>query len=106
MGFERPEHSVKADGRSAFPFGSLVRKHGTAQDIIEIQFDKYSKPKFIINFRKTHLTSLKKDVPNLEAISGLKPKLSGCTLGQNRQVGLPCGHSSAFAPPTHLRKKL
>ena len=52
IGFERPEHSVKADGRSAFPFGSLVRKHGTAQDIIEIQFDKYSKPKFIINFRR------------------------------------------------------
>jgi hypothetical protein len=52
IGFERAKDSAKADGRSAFPFGTLIRMHGTASDIIEIQFDKYSKPKFIINFRK------------------------------------------------------
>lgn len=51
-GFERAEESAKADGRSTFPFGTLMRKHGTTLDIIEIQFDKYSRPKFMINFRK------------------------------------------------------
>jgi hypothetical protein len=49
-GFERVE--AKADGRSTFPFGTLIRKRGTGSDIIEIQFDKYSRPKFILNFRK------------------------------------------------------
>jgi hypothetical protein len=49
-GFERTE--AKADGRSTFPFGTLIRKLDTASDIIEIQFDKYSRPRFIINFRK------------------------------------------------------
>src|SRR5712692_10449092 len=51
-GFERAKDSAKADGRSTFPFGTFMRTHGTASDIIEIQFDKYSRPKFIINFRK------------------------------------------------------
>src|SRR5258708_12159540 len=51
-GFEGAKDSAKADGRSTFPFGTFMRTHGTASDIIEIQFDKYSRPKFIINFRK------------------------------------------------------
>ena len=51
-GFERAKDSAKADGRSAFPFGAFIQTHGTASDIIEIQFDKYSRPKFTINFQK------------------------------------------------------
>jgi len=51
-GFEEDQHISKANGRSTFPFGALTRKHGTVSDIIKIQFDKYKRPKFIINFRK------------------------------------------------------
>jgi len=51
-GFELSKELAKSNGRSGFPFGTLIRKHETASDIIEIQFDKYSKPKFVINFRK------------------------------------------------------
>jgi hypothetical protein len=49
-GFARAEDSAKEDGRSSFPFGTFTREHGAGSDIIEIQLDKYSKPKFIINF--------------------------------------------------------
>ena len=52
VGFEPAEDSSKPDGRSIFPFGTFARKHGSTSDIIEIQFDKYSRPRFIINFRR------------------------------------------------------
>lgn len=52
LGFSRDGDSGKADGRSVFPFGTYIRKHGATSDVVEIQFDKYSRPKFIINFRK------------------------------------------------------
>ena len=52
LGFEPDENSTKADGRSIYPFGVLVRSHGTKSDVVEIQFDKYQRPKFIINFRR------------------------------------------------------
>src|SRR5258708_37427047 len=51
-GFERAKDSAKADGRSTFPFGTFIRTDGTVSDIIAIQFDKYSRPKFIVNFQK------------------------------------------------------
>src|SRR5260370_20805565 len=51
-GFERAKDSAKADGRSTFPFGTFIRTDGTLSDIIAIQFDKYSRPKFIVNFQK------------------------------------------------------
>jgi len=51
-GFTQDEDSAKADGRSIFPFGTYARKNGTASDIIQIQFDKNLRPRFIINFRR------------------------------------------------------
>ena len=51
-GFEQAKDSAKADGRSTFPFGTFIRTDGTVSDIIAIQFDKYSRPKFIVNFQK------------------------------------------------------
>jgi hypothetical protein len=51
-GFEQDQDLSKANGRSTFPFGALIRKRGTSSDIIEIQFDKYKRPKFIVNFRR------------------------------------------------------
>ena len=52
LGFEPDQDLAKADGRSIFPFGMFVRKHGSMSDVVEIQFDKYLRPRFIINFRK------------------------------------------------------
>lgn len=52
LGFEPAQDSAQMDGRSIFPFGTFVRKHGNTSDVVEIQFDKYLRPRFIINFRK------------------------------------------------------
>lgn len=49
-GFAQAKDSAKGNGRSSFPFGTFIREHGAGSDIIEIQFDKHSRPKFIINF--------------------------------------------------------
>jgi hypothetical protein len=55
LDFESAKNPVKADARSIHPFGTFVRRRESASDIIEIQFDKPSKPSFIINF-PTRLT--------------------------------------------------
>jgi len=36
--------------KTAFPLGCLKRKRGTKLDVIEFQFDKYRRPRFVINF--------------------------------------------------------
>lgn len=51
VGFEQ-ENLSEVDGRTSFPFGIFVRRHGATKDIIRIQFDKYQRAKFTINFRK------------------------------------------------------
>jgi len=48
-GFARAEDASR-DGRSSFPFGTFIRQHGVGSDIVKVQLDKYSRPKFIINF--------------------------------------------------------
>jgi hypothetical protein len=52
IGFEQAREPANVDGRSTQPFGIFVRRNETVSDIIDIQFDKYSKPRFTINFRK------------------------------------------------------
>lgn len=52
IGFESTDDSLRRDSRRIFPFGTLVRRHGTTADVIKIQFDKYSRPRFIVNFRR------------------------------------------------------
>ena len=51
IGFEQ-EDLAQMDGRSTSPFGTFVRRHGATSDVIRIQFDKYLRPKFTINFGK------------------------------------------------------
>jgi hypothetical protein len=52
LDFEPAKNPAKADARSIHPFGTFVRRRETVSDVIEIQFDKRSKPRFIINFRR------------------------------------------------------
>lgn len=52
LGFQADEDSGKPDTRSTHPFGAFVRKHGSTADVIDIQFDKYQRPRFIINFSR------------------------------------------------------
>ena len=49
-GFAVAKDAAKGNGRSSFPFGTFIREHGADADVIKIQFDKYSRPKFILNF--------------------------------------------------------
>ncbi len=44
-----PEDTMNVQMRAAFPFGSFYRKRGELLDLIEIQFDKHSRPSFVIN---------------------------------------------------------
>ena len=44
------EEKKSKEMKIAFPFGRLKRKQGEKLEIAEIQFDKYGKLKFIINF--------------------------------------------------------
>jgi hypothetical protein len=59
LDFEPAKNPVKGDGRSIHPFGTFVRRRDTTSDVIEIQFDKRSKPSFVINFRRDPPTLIK-----------------------------------------------
>lgn len=45
-----PPDEAKSELKIAFPLGRLKRARGHNLDVIEFQFDKYRKPKFVINF--------------------------------------------------------
>lgn len=45
----RPEE-LNSEMKTAFPLGRLKRKRGNKLDVVEFQFDKYRRPRFVINF--------------------------------------------------------
>lgn len=45
-----PEEQKSSEIKKAFPLGRLKRVNGKKLEIVEIQFDKYGKTKFVINF--------------------------------------------------------
>jgi hypothetical protein len=45
-----PPKETNSELKKAFPLGRLKRKRANQLDVIEFQFDKYGKPKFVINF--------------------------------------------------------
>jgi len=45
-----PEEQKSTEIKNAFPLGRLKRVNGKKLEIVEIQFDKHGKTKFIINF--------------------------------------------------------
>lgn len=45
-----PPEEAKSELKTAFPLGRLKRKRGNELDVIEFQFDKYSRLRFVINF--------------------------------------------------------
>jgi hypothetical protein len=73
-GFEQGGDASGADARSTSPFGMFERNHGTVTDIISIQFDKYRRAKFIVNFRK--------DPPEIVKFRSAKDNLGFVQLGR------------------------
>lgn len=61
IGFDQEIKSTNADGRTSHPFGIFVRRKEAVSHIIDIQFDKYLRPKFTINFRKDPSEPIEKD---------------------------------------------
>lgn len=49
------------NGRSNAPFGSFVRRREAVLEIVDIQFDKYGRPKFTINLRADPSEHIDKD---------------------------------------------
>ncbi|HRP34619.1 MAG TPA: DUF4304 domain-containing protein [Gammaproteobacteria bacterium] len=45
-----PPDEADSELRNIFPLGRLKRQRGDCLDVIEFQFDKYGRPKFVINF--------------------------------------------------------
>ncbi|MCX2836404.1 DUF4304 domain-containing protein [Microbulbifer thermotolerans] len=45
-----PAEEAKSELKIAFPLGRLKRMRDDNLDVIEFQFDKYGRPKFVINF--------------------------------------------------------
>jgi hypothetical protein len=45
-----PAEEANSEMKTAFPLGRLKRKRGNKLDVIEFQFDKYRRPRFVINF--------------------------------------------------------
>ncbi len=45
-----PIGAGSTDARSSFPLGHLERMRGGELELIDIQFDKYRRPRFVINF--------------------------------------------------------
>lgn len=41
---------ANAEMKTAFPLGRLKRQRGSKLDVVEFQFDKYRRPRFVINF--------------------------------------------------------
>jgi len=51
LGFARVALGAEKSGlRPAFPLGILKRRRGASLDVVEIQLDKYNRPRFTINF--------------------------------------------------------
>ena len=45
-----PEEANSVEMREAFPLGRLKRERNGKMDVVEIQFDKNNRPRFVINF--------------------------------------------------------
>lgn len=50
---------VAKELRAAFPFGCFKRRRGDWVDAIELQFDKYERPRFVFNFGRVPPTGVR-----------------------------------------------
>lgn len=51
IGFELAKEAAAIEPRSSHPFGSFVRRREAVTEIIDVQFDKYLRPRFTVNLR-------------------------------------------------------